>query len=605
MASVKTVSAGYSIWITNIRTATIIKKMTMGQGFISNMNWLSESRISYEQYGILRAINIDGTENQQLMSIFKNEKKKYYSYKNIQSSKMLNVLKNDFEHILIETRGLDNFPIITKLNIFTGEKEEIENGEDKEITDWLVDRSGNVRLGRKYEDDKVIFYTKNGKNQWESKNKLKLDMSGGSLINQKLNLIDFDYNKNILYLSSSVKSERWQVLSYDMSSNEYIDTILTDSKYDIGSPLEDNTQLLFLNSEKKLAGIRYFRDKPYTKWFSKRLQSRQDSLDLAYKKYYCEIFDWNSDASVVLARLYNDISPGHLVIYDSNHNKMLRYTTYAKKLFQYKRSKTKTISYKTRDSYEIEGYLNLPVSTEKKVPLIVMPHGGPWARDHWEYNPIVQFFSNRGFGVLRMNFRGSTGYGTKHLLAGVKKISTTMVNDIVDATKWAIQDSIADKNNIFLYGHSYGGYATLQSITKYPDLFSAGISIGAPTDLEELLDYYDDIENEFNYEFWKKNVEDPDDDDYLESVSPIHNISKITKPVMFFHGEKDRIVPVSQTNDFIDEAKEINKTFEVKIIKNEDHSISENRNTEYLLRKSLQFYKKNLTKNIVLTVPTK
>ena len=132
--------------------------------------------------GVLFAINIDGTENQQLMSIFKNEKRGYYnSYygylSNLQSIRMVNVLNDDFEHILVETRGMDGYPIIYKLNIFTGEKEEIENAKKYRINYWLVDRNGLVRFGIQNEDGKTKFFTKNDQGKWESKNELNLDMT--------------------------------------------------------------------------------------------------------------------------------------------------------------------------------------------------------------------------------------------------------------------------------------------------------------------------------------------------------------------------------------------------------------------------------------------
>ena len=229
-------------------------------------------------------------------------------------------------------------------------------------------------------------------------------------------------------------------------------------------------------------------------------------------------------------------------------------------------------------------------------PLILMPHGGPFARDYWYYDPIVQFFANQGYGVLRINFRGSTGYGVDHLLKGIKQISSLMIDDITDGVKWVIDNKFADSANIFIYGHSYGGYAALESIIRYPTLYRAAVCVAAPTDINELMDYFDEKDNEFNYEFWKTTVGNPDnEDEFLESISPIHNISKINRPLFLFHGENDEIVPVSQTKDFIEEAEDAGKKVDHKIIKDEDHSISENRNVEYILKKSIQFYKENST----------
>lgn len=599
MASLRKTSNGFSIIITDIENIKIAYNIPLGNIYTSNLNWISERRVSFEQIGILYAINIDGTENEQLMGIWKKKKKRYFTtssfLNNLQSTKLLNSLSKDFEHILIETRGVDDYPIIYELNIYTGEKTEIVNGDDYNINKWLVDRNGVVRLGIRTEDGEIKFFTKDNEEEWESKNKLKLDMEGNSFINQKLNFIDFDYNENIIYLSSSVNSDRWFILAYDVEKMSVVDTVLSDDKYDIGNPIFNDTRLLFLDSEKKLVGVRYEKDKPYTEWFSEKFQEYHDTLSSIYPEYYVDILDWSFDGSVLLVKIFSDVDPGHIIIYNAKTNKRAIFSTYAKELLKYDVSYSKIIRYKTRDGMDIEGYMNLPLNGDGNWPFIIIPHGGPFARDYWRYDPVVQFFTNNGFGVLKVNFRGSTGYGITHLLAGVKQISTIMIDDIADGVKWIINEKYADSNNIFIYGHSYGGYAAIQSVIRYQELYNAAVSIAAPTDIAEIIDHFDDLNSEFNYEFWKTTIGDPDDEDvFLESISPIKNIDKITRPIFLFHGENDEIIPLSQTEDFIEEAEDIGKTFSYKIIKEATHSISENRNIEFLLRKSLQFYKENI-----------
>ena len=205
MASIKKRPQGYILLITDIHGTSIKSRIPLGNSPVTNLSWISEFRITYEQTGTLNAINIDGTEKQQLMSILKNKDVKRYYYvqnllKNLQTSKMINVLEEDFEHVLIETRGINNYPIIYKLNIFTGDKEEIENGKKYKINNWLIDKSGRIRFGIQYDDDKIKFLTKTDKGKWKSNNDLNLDIEGNSFINQKLNFMDFDYNENIIYL---------------------------------------------------------------------------------------------------------------------------------------------------------------------------------------------------------------------------------------------------------------------------------------------------------------------------------------------------------------------------------------------------------------------
>lgn len=598
MASIKKLTNTYAIIITDIKDSVIKYTIPMGEYGVYNLNWITENRVSYEQIGVLFAVNIDGTERQQLMSVLIKERNSYSSvydfYKNLQWTKMVNVLDEDFEHILVETRGIDGFPSIYKLNIFTGDKEEIENGKKYRINEWLVDRKGNVRFGVRNEDGKIRFLTKNNKGRWESKNELNLDMDGNSFIGQKLNFLDFDYDQNIIFIASCVDNSRWRILTYNVQKKTFVDTVLEDEKYDIGNPMNEDTKLFFLDSEEKLVGISYEREKPYTKWFSKKFQDHQDTLESLYPEYYAQIFDWNEDASIVLVRLYSDTHPGQLIAYDSQDKSVKLFCTYAKELLNYKLSNSQLIKYETRDGYEIEGYLNLPSNEGGNYPFIVMPHGGPWARDYWGYDPVVQFFVNHGYGVLRMNFRGSAGYGTDHLLSGIRQISDLMIDDIADGAKWVVSQNYADSTKIFLYGHSYGGYAALQSLARYPEIYSAAVTIGAPTDITTLLSYLKKNEEDFAYEFWKTTVGDPKiEKKYLKSISPIYNLEKLAHPILLFHGEKDEVVPVSQTEKFVKKAEKMGKTFEYRIIQDEDHSISENRNMEFILKKSLQFYKEN------------
>jgi dipeptidyl aminopeptidase/acylaminoacyl peptidase len=160
------------------------------------------------------------------------------------------------------------------------------------------------------------------------------------------------------------------------------------------------------------------------KWFDKRFQDYQDTLNYFFPDYYVDVLSWNYDASVLLVHLFNDTDPGHIMIYDVKTKKQMFYISFSEEILQYQLSPTKVINFKTADNYELEVYLSLPVNNEgKSSPLIVMPHGGPFARDYWRYDPVVHYFNSKGFGVLKINFRGSSGYGKEHLLAGGKKNS--------------------------------------------------------------------------------------------------------------------------------------------------------------------------------------
>ena len=175
----------------------------------------------------------------------------------------------------------------------------------------------------------------------------------------------------------------------------------------------------------------------------------------------------------------------------------------------YKLSKTKVIVAKTRDDFKYPCYLNLPNDFKKdnSFPLVVIPHGGPWSRDYYEFDKYSQYFASRGYATLRVNFRGSTGFGKTHVLAGVNNIDGIMINDIADAVQYVSEKYQVDKKKVFIFGHSYGGYATYMSLIKYPNLYASGVALSAPTDIKKWMKVQKKNKDYFTYEFGKKFLE--------------------------------------------------------------------------------------------------
>jgi dipeptidyl aminopeptidase/acylaminoacyl peptidase len=188
----------------------------------------------------------------------------------------------------------------------------------------------------------------------------------------------------------------------------------------------------------------------------------------------------------------------------------------------------KPIKYQSKDGLTIHGYLTLPNGIEpKNLPVVVNPHGGPWARDMWGFNPEVQFLANRGYAVLQMNFRGSTGYGKKFWEIGFKKWGREMQDDITQGVHWLIDRGIADPKRIGIYGASYGGYATLAGVTFTPNLYACGVDYVGVSNIFTLLETippYWELGRQMFYEM----VGDPvKDKALLEEVSPVFHVGGI------------------------------------------------------------------------------
>ena len=205
----------------------------------------------------------------------------------------------------------------------------------------------------------------------------------------------------------------------------------------------------------------------------------------------------------------------------------------------------------TRDGLSMPSYLTVPRGLEgTPVPLVLLPHGGPWARDHWGYNSMHQWLADRGYAVLSPNFRGSTGFGKAFLNAGNREWYGAMQDDLVDAVQWAIQNGIADPERVAIMGGSYGGYATLAGMTRDPELFACGVDIVGPSHVGTLLStipaYWEPIKVMF-----ETRVGSLDEPEWLDRISPLTHVDNIRKPLLIGQGANDPRVKLSESDQIV------------------------------------------------------
>lgn len=201
------------------------------------------------------------------------------------------------------------------------------------------------------------------------------------------------------------------------------------------------------------------------------------------------------------------------------------------------------ISYRTRDGMTVHGYLSVPRGVEaRNLPLVLLVHGGPWARDFWGYHPEAQLLANRGYAVLQLNYRGSTGYGKQFFNAAVGEFGRAMHTDLIDGVEWAVAQGIADRDRIGIYGGSYGGYATLVGLTFTPDVFTCGVSYVGPSSLITLIESFPAYWRPFMESTWFRFVGDPADPESREELrarSPLYFVDRITAPLLIAQGQND------------------------------------------------------------------
>ena len=214
----------------------------------------------------------------------------------------------------------------------------------------------------------------------------------------------------------------------------------------------------------------------------------------------------------------------------------------------------------------LPSYLTLPPGSDSDgdgkpdaaVPMVLLVHGGPWARDGYGYDGYHQWLANRGYAVLSVNFRGSTGFGKDFINASNLQWSKTMHDDLIDATRWAIDEGIAKKDKVAIMGGSYGGYATLVGLTYTPDTFACGVDIVGPSNLETLLStippYWAPIISQFHERMG--NPETPEGKQLLIDASPLYKADEIIRPLLIGQGANDPRVNQAESDQIVDSMKE-------------------------------------------------
>lgn len=265
-----------------------------------------------------------------------------------------------------------------------------------------------------------------------------------------------------------------------------------------------------------------------------------------------------------LAAYNDDDLPGGIYLYDRETKKAQLLETTRTVLTKFTPGSTKPVTFKARDGLEIPGYLTLPVGVEpKNLPMIVCLHGGPWSRDDWGFDAVNQWLANRGYVVFQVNYRGSAGFGKKHLNAGNGQWGVgSMQHDVSDAVAWAVAQGIADPKRVAIYGASYGGYATLAGLTFTPDLFACGVVLcgisNVKTFFETLPSWWGPIRTR-----WIRRIGvDLNNEATVRRISPFYHADKITAPVLIFHAFNDPRVNFAEAEQIVKVLRDLKRDVE-------------------------------------------
>ena len=239
----------------------------------------------------------------------------------------------------------------------------------------------------------------------------------------------------------------------------------------------------------------------------------------------------------------------------------------------------KPVVIESRDGLDLVSYLTTPPGVEAgNLPMVLLVHGGPWARDSWGYNPVHQWLANRGYAVLSVNFRGSTGFGKSFVNAGNREWSGKMHDDLIDAVEWAVGQGVANEDQVAIMGGSYGGYATLVGMTFTPEVFAAGVSIVGPSHVRTLLEsippYWEPVKAMFD-----ARVGSLDEEEYLDEISPLNRVEEIRRPLLIGQGANDPRVKESESEQIVTAMQERNIPVTYVLFPDEGHGFARPENS--------------------------
>jgi len=291
----------------------------------------------------------------------------------------------------------------------------------------------------------------------------------------------------------------------------------------------------------------------------------------------------------------SDDGPTHHYVYDRTTKAATLLFADRPKLEAFKLASMQPISFRSRDELTIHGYLTLPVGIlAKNLPVVVLVHGGPWSRDQWGYSGTVQWLANRGYGVLQVNYRGSTGYGRNFVIASFKEWGGKMHDDVVDGASWLIKEGIADPKRTAIMGASFGGYATLVGLTLTPEIFAVGVSRVGISSLLSFAKTRPSYWSPLRGMFALRMGDPVKDEEMLRSRSPLYFADRVQSPLLIAHGANDVRVVVAESEQMVERLRNANKPVDYFVYEDEGHGINRAENRHHFFAKAEEFLSKHL-----------
>ena len=450
--------------------------------------------------------------------------------------------------------------------------------------EFITDGHGIVRVmgvqppgNYGYDSNRISYsYRKAGTRDWTPLSTLMLVPSGTTGFNP----VAVDPDLDVVY-GFEPKDGRQALYRISLDGSMKRELVYANPDVDVDG-------LIRIGRQNRVVGASYATDERHTIFFDPELKALGKSLARAMPNLPLITFvDASADEKKLVLFAGSDVDPGRYYLYDKATRQMAEILPVRPQLETTTLSPVKPVSYRAADGTQVPGYLTLPVgSAGKGLPAIVLPHGGPGARDEWGFDWLAQYFASRGYAVLQPNFRGSAGYGDAWFQNNGFKSWRVAVGDVNDGGRWLLSQGIAASGKLAVLGWSSGGYAALQSPVLDPDLFKAIVAIAPVTDLETLRS---EARNFTNY---------PQVDafigrgDHVRAGSPAQNVTAIRAPVLLFHGEWDANVGVGESRMMASRLRSAGKSVEYVELPKLDHQLADDAVRASMLERSDAFIAK-------------
>ena len=551
-----------NIFVKRIGEETATRITSATERDLGNVVWVGNDRLVY-------AVDEGGNENWRIYAVDRDGgNPKLLTPERGVAARIVGKVPGDEDRLLVSSNQRDRRAMdLYKVDVKTGAAELVVQN-DQRFAKYVTDNAGTVRLAIATDGvNFALFHRLTDTAPFERI--LTTDF------HELVSPLFFTPDNRSFYALSNRSRDKAAVVRVDPKDATDLEVIFQHPEYDASGLTREG-------SDRHLATATYVGETVERVFFDENVRNRYRDVQSQLPGLVIDFVSSAHGGNEFLIKAWSDRDPGTMYLYRAATKQLTRIGSVAPWIDSSQLAAVRPIAYRSRDGLTIHGYLTLPKGATGPLPTLLVIHGGPWARDQWRADPEVQFLANRGYAVLQINYRGSTGYGRAFTDAGFKQWGRAMQNDITDGAHWLIEQKIADPKRLGIYGISYGGYAALAGLAFTPELYRCGIDDCGVSDIGDWLNRIPPQAPARAMLFTM--VGDPEKDrEALAEVSPLQHANRIKVPVLMAHGGNDPRVPQSHSDRMAAALKAAGVDVEYLTKGNEGHSF-------HLEENKIEFY---------------